>query len=185
MIIHFIAGTLLSIIGFCALFLGTLFFIAAFGDLKRYLAGSILTFSGIALMTLGITLFRKGLRSTPAGIRKRLFDLAAERGGAITDDMIVSAFTDAGAAREQLSVLVRNGIVRESGKKEKRRYLFPDRSARNDIRHCAQCGSPCPDNPAVEACPSCGARIPGHTGRIASSKHQKEAGPKAAGRMLS
>jgi hypothetical protein len=185
MIIHFIAGTLLSVIGFCALFLGTLFFIAAFGDLKRCLAGSILTFSGIALMTVGIALLRKGFRNTPSAIRRRLFDLAAARGGALTDDMIVSAFTDAGAARAQLSVLVHNGIVRESGKKERRRYLFPDSAARNNIRHCPHCGSPWPDSPTVEACPSCGARIPGNAGRVASVKPQNETGPKTAGRMPS
>ena len=75
MTLKIIFGSILSIVGILSSFLGLMFLISTGDKQSRIIVGAILLIIGIIFIIIGVMLFRKGIRFSPQGIKKRILKL--------------------------------------------------------------------------------------------------------------
>ncbi len=151
-----ILGSLIFITGLASLLLGIIFFIGAQGVESRLTIGKILMAGGLAVFIAGIILFRKGMQSSPAGIKRALLKLARMNNGEITDEAILGKLGDSDDVKMQLDLLLSSGIAKEIMKNNRRTYIFRDFQMKLVTKVCPYCGNDYPVRGVVENCPSCG-----------------------------
>ncbi len=169
MTLGIIFGALLSVIGFLSFFLGILFLIAAKGESSRLRAGALFIFAGCALLVVGIRIFRKSIRSSPAGIRKRLLTLARKNHGEVSREAIIGELGDSDDVRTEIQKLISGGIAQEIIRDNRRLYSFPDFQLEIVFKKCPYCGNDYPVREGIERCPSCGGDLKMYKSRLASA----------------
>jgi hypothetical protein len=170
MTLQVIIGALLSVAGFLSAGLGILFLIASHGIASRLIAGFILAGGGLAMLVAGVILFRRGMRTSPGGVRREILRLARMRNGELTGDAITGALGSSDTVRFQLMDLVRKGIAREAAKDGRAVYLFDDFQAKLVLKKCPYCGNDYPVRDDIERCPTCGGDLKVHRSVIAGGE---------------
>ena len=156
MTLQIIMGSVLTIVGILALFLGVIFLAGSKGMVPRLITGGVLCSLGSAALGAGIILFRKGMRSSPEGIRKELLRLAKRNNGEISDDAIIASLGSSDTVKFVIADVVRMGVARETVKDGRTVYLFKDFQLALVFKKCPYCGNDYPVRDNIERCPSCG-----------------------------
>jgi hypothetical protein len=169
MTLGIIFGAFLSIIGFLSIFLGILFVIASRERGSRLSAGIIFVLAGIALVTVGIRIFRRAIRFSPSGIKKRLLKLARINHGELSEEAIIGELGNSDDVRIQVQDLIAQGIAKEITRNNRRFFSFPDFQLELVVKQCPYCGNDYPVRDVIERCPSCGGDLKMHKSRLADS----------------
>ncbi len=167
MTLQIILGALLSVAGALASVLGILFLIASHGIPSRLVAGFILGSAGLALLVAGVIMFRRGLRTSPGGIRREILRLAKMNNGVLAEEAVIGALGTSDTVRFQLADMVRRGIALERTKDNRLVYHFEDFQANLVLKKCPYCGNDYPVRDDIERCPSCGGDLKMHRTALA------------------
>jgi hypothetical protein len=156
MILQVIFGALLSVIGFLAGGLGVVFLIASHGLQSRLFAGGTMLAGGLALIVIGIFLFRRGTGYSPAGIRKELIRLARMNNGELTREAIAGSLGTSDTVNFEVAALIKEGVAVERTRDNRSYYIFEDFRLAMVVKKCPYCGNDYLVRDDIEKCPSCG-----------------------------
>lgn len=169
MTLGIIFGACISVIGFLSAFLGILFIIASGEKSSRLSAGILFVLTGIAFTTVGIRIFRRAVRFSPSGIRKRLLKLARINHGELSQEAVIGELGDSDDVRRQIKELLARGIAKEIIRNNRVFFSFPDFQLELVVKQCPYCGNDYPVRDEIERCPSCGGDLKMHKSRLADS----------------
>ena len=167
MTLQVIFGALLSVIGILSSALGLIFFIGSHGIGSRLAAAGILGTAGVIMFVIGVIMFRRGSRFSPAGIRKELLRLARMNNGELTEEAIIGTLGTSDTVNVQLAALVREGVASERMRDNRKLYVIENVQMKMVLKKCPYCGNDYPVRDDIERCPTCGGDLKLHRTALA------------------
>jgi rRNA maturation protein Nop10 len=151
-----IIGALLSVFGFLISTLGILFLISSTEKSSRLISGSVIFVIGLAFVIPGIIFFRKGIKSTPASVRKKILKIAAIYNGKFSKDLLIGNIDADSILQNQINIFIKSGLINEIIENGKIYYTYPDFQLKLVMKKCPYCTNDYPVRDGLEICPSCG-----------------------------